>query len=123
MNDEEDAQAALRRRMSELRVQFVKRTLGELGSMGNLLERIRGGEAPALRELELLAHKISGTGATFGFTGISSHAGDIERMVAPEKTPGRSPSFASEGERADRITVSLARLRAEVQLLAAEQGK
>jgi hypothetical protein len=123
MNDEQDPQAAVRRRMDELRLQFVKRTLGELGGMSDLLERVRQGDVPALRELELLAHKINGTGATFGFTGISSHAGDIERMVAPEKTPGGGPSFASPGERADRIAVSLARLRAEVQMLAAESEK
>lgn len=123
MNDEGDLPAAIRQRMNELRMQFVKRTLGELGGMGDLLERVRGGDAPALREMELLAHKINGTGATFGLPGISSHAADIERLVAREKTPGGGPSFASEGERADRIAVSLARLRAEVQLLAAEQGK
>jgi len=112
MNDPtQDQQAAIRQRMAQLRAQFVKRTQGELASMSGLLERVRQGDAAALRDMELLAHKINGTGATFGFVGISTHAGEIERMVAAEKC-------ASDAERADYVAASLQRLQGELKLLA-----
>lgn len=119
MNDKtQDQQAAIQQRMDQLRVQFVNRTLGELAGVDDLLQRVRQGDAAALRDMELLAHKIHGTGATFGLVGISAHAGDIERMVASEKSPGGAMQFASDAERAERIAASLQRLQNELRMLA-----
>lgn len=122
MNDpmQDDRQAAIRQRMAQLRAQFVKRTQGDLANMGELLERVRQADAAALRDMELLAHKINGTGATFGFVGISTHAGDIERMVAAEKDAADAVKFASDAQRADRVAASLKRLHGELKLLAAD---
>lgn len=121
MNEKAQEQAAaMRQRMDQLRGQFVQRTLGELHDMTALLDRVRQGDAAAVRDMELLSHKINGTGATFGFAGVSSHAGDIERLVASPNSPGGAAPFASHEERAERIAVSLARLRTELKMLAGQ---
>lgn len=77
MNEQE-----VHERMRQLGIKFAKRTQGELVVMRELVEQARQGDAQAVRTLELLAHKIHGTGATFGLTGISDAAGEIERAVA-----------------------------------------
>lgn len=76
-------EAQIRQRMNSLGVKFVRRTLGELAELQELLAKARAGDAAAVREMEVMAHKIHGTGATFGFTGISECAGKIEYLAVP----------------------------------------
>ena len=105
-----DEQAQIRQRMQELGVKFAKRTQGELKSMQDLVEQARQGEAGAARNLELLAHKIHGTGATFGLTGISNAAGEIER-VATQAVAG---SIRFDDACAARVMEMMARLQKEL---------
>lgn len=105
-----DPEAQIRARMQQLGVKFAQRTQGELVSMRELVEQARQGDAQALHNLELLAHKIHGTGATFGLTGISDTAGEIERLVA-EAVAGRTTFDAAS---AARVTEIMARLQTEL---------
>lgn len=107
MNDD---QAQIQERMQQLGVKFARRTQGELASMRELVEQARHGDAEAVRNLELLAHKIHGTGATFGLTGISNTAGEIERLVA-QSVAGNA---VFDDARAARITEIMVRLQSEL---------
>lgn len=105
-----DQQAQIRERMQQLGVKFAQRTQGELVSMRDLVEQARQGDTEALRNLELLSHKIHGTGATFGLTGISDRAGEIEHLVS-EAVAGRA---AFDDVCAARVVEIMARLQSEL---------
>jgi HPt (histidine-containing phosphotransfer) domain-containing protein len=109
MNDE---QAQIRERMQQLGVKFARRTQGELVSMRALVEQARQGNADAVRSLEQLAHKIHGTGATFGLTGISGSAAEIERM-ASQAVAG---TVVFDDACAARAIKAMARLQSELDL-------
>jgi HPt (histidine-containing phosphotransfer) domain-containing protein len=70
---------------------YIKRTLGEVDQLGELVQRAADGEADGWRQVELLAHKIHGSGAMFGFVEVSEGAGRIERLVSGQ-------SFAPEND-------------------------
>lgn len=72
----------IRERMQQLGAKFAQRTRGELVSMRAFVEQARQGDAGAVRSLEMFAHKIHGTGATFGLAAISGSAGEIERLAS-----------------------------------------
>lgn len=105
-----DQQEQIRERMQQLAVKFAQRTQGELVSMRELVEQSRQGDAEALRNLELLSHKIHGTGATFGLTGISNAAGEIELLVS-EAVAGRA---VFDDACAARVGEIMARLQSEL---------
>ncbi|MDP9085001.1 MAG: Hpt domain-containing protein [Pseudomonadota bacterium] len=81
INDLVDKRASMRLRMLELAGQFLRRCLRDVISSRDLLARLRCGDASVFEELERLAHRISGTGASFGFPTLSSGAGCIERLA------------------------------------------
>ena len=69
---------ALEAQLSALSVQFLERTRGHVDLLESLLERVGRAELAALLELCAISHKIHGSGAMFGFPGISDPAGEIE---------------------------------------------
>lgn len=100
----------MRERMQQLSVKFAQRTQGELLAMRELVEQARQGDAQALRNLELLSHKIHGTGATFGLAGVSNTAAEMERLLA-EAVAGRA---AFDDACAARVLQIMARLQTEL---------
>ncbi|HEX7113571.1 MAG TPA: Hpt domain-containing protein [Steroidobacter sp.] len=68
----------LERKLEEMGTRYLKRTLGELTRLGELLGQLRSGEQSALKEIEQLAHRIFGSGAMFGFDGVSASARELE---------------------------------------------
>jgi DNA-binding response OmpR family regulator len=80
--DETENEARLLRQLAKIREDFLLRTRGELPLMGELLGRIQEGDSTALAQLQGLAHRICGSGATFDFAAISESAGQVEKLVA-----------------------------------------
>ena len=76
---EHNARDALQAQLSALSTQFLDRTRGQVGQLEQMVERVGRGESAALLELRAISHKIHGSGAMFGFPGISEPAGRIER--------------------------------------------
>lgn len=68
----------LERKLEEMGTRYLKRTLGELSRLGELLGTLRSGDESALKEIEQLAHKIYGSGAMFGFDSVSASARELE---------------------------------------------
>jgi chemotaxis protein histidine kinase CheA len=56
---------------------FLERTRGDVVRLRYLVERARHGERSGLDEIGRLPHSIRGTGAMFGYRGISAAAGSI----------------------------------------------
>ena len=107
---------AMQERLQQLGAQFLLRTRGEIASLKESLQRVRAGDTAALLDLERLAHKIHGTGATLGFDGVSAHAEAIERFAE------RRDGAAIDASSCDHIAESIAKLGSEVDSVAAAQG-
>lgn len=58
----------------------------QLESFVNLLQRKELPEAQR-EELALLAHSLSGSGATYGFPNVSERAAELEKILATEQAP------------------------------------
>ncbi len=70
--------------MEDLRNQYVQRLPGEIEMAEGLFNKAVGSgvELTKLHELELAAHRLSGSGATFGFPAISEAARTLEERLA-----------------------------------------
>lgn len=104
-------------RFAALRSQFFDR----LGERIDTLDALAAGLEPgtpaetaetSLREIREIAHKLSGSGGTFGFPGISLAARDLEETVDRVVTQG-NPTDAPECQ---RVRDLIARLRLESEV-------
>jgi HPt (histidine-containing phosphotransfer) domain-containing protein len=68
----------MQQQLGEIGLRYLKRTLGEIGTLRDLLSKLRAGEPSRLKEIEHLSHKIHGSGAMFGFHDLSNQAREIE---------------------------------------------
>ena len=103
----------LQQQIADIGVRFVKRTIGEVAQLRAYLDSARCGSLDSLKELERLAHKISGSGAMFGFDELSERASQIERLASTGRTNSTS---------LDRIEDSLRALEGQVDKAAREGG-
>jgi HPt (histidine-containing phosphotransfer) domain-containing protein len=79
--DDFDKEARLLGELAAIREKFLLRTRGELPLLRELLGRIRAGDSTGLVQLQIFAHRIHGSGATFDFAAISESAGQIEKLI------------------------------------------
>lgn len=75
------AEEKIQQQLGEIGLRYLKRTLGEIGTLRELLAGLRAGEASRLKEIEHLSHKIHGSGAMFGFDALSDQAREIELIA------------------------------------------
>jgi HPt (histidine-containing phosphotransfer) domain-containing protein len=80
MNDF-DKEAGLLRQLARIRERFLERARGEVPLLRELLGRIQAGDLTGLVQLQILAHRICGSGATFDFAAISESARQIEKLL------------------------------------------
>lgn len=90
-------------RLRELGARFAERCLVDLATLERGLGLLRAGDLNATAEIEAIAHRISGTGATLGFPEISDAAAKLEREAGPSRIPD-----------VDRLALALAELRTAV---------
>ena len=103
----------MREQINQLAAKFLRRCSQDIGSLRVLLGRLRIGDAAAFKELEHLAHRLSGTGALLGFESIGTCAAAIERLAeaqAGNTTPDQTVT--------ERLTEYTARLEEEIGLRA-----
>ncbi len=82
MSNEEE----MRRKFVAIGARYLARTATEIGDLQKLVTRLQAGDVATLKEIEILAHRIRGSGAVFGFTKLSDAAGVIE-MLAVDSAP------------------------------------
>jgi hypothetical protein len=56
--------------------------VGELDQLGALVARVPQGDEAVFKSIEMLSHRIRGSGAMFGFELVSDVAGEIELLAA-----------------------------------------
>ena len=79
--DNLDKEARLLGKLVTIRESFLQRTRSELPALLELLGRIQAGDSTGLAQLQIYAHRIHGSGATFDFAAISETAGQIENLL------------------------------------------
>jgi HPt (histidine-containing phosphotransfer) domain-containing protein len=110
---------SLRPLVAELGAKFLERTRGEAVVLRELLERAHLGGPTVMDQLEHLAHRIHGTGATFGFAAVSECGAEIERLVEGLKARDVSADAAIEPQCLQRLMQCTQRLAQEVEAAAA----
>jgi len=111
--------SALLRQVMTFGEQFLQRTRDETARMGNLIELVQPGNIGEIDKLKHLAHRIRGSGATFGFTAISECAAEIEHLVDTLKDRDVSSATAMGSDIRRRLTEYTQRLSLEVEAAAA----
>jgi CheY-like chemotaxis protein len=110
---------SLRREISQLGKRFLLRTRKETVRLRDLVEVIQTADATEMEELENLAHRIHGSGSTFGFGAVSECAGEIEHLVRGLRKGGPRPGGAVDFQICQRLTECARRLTQEVEAAAA----
>jgi HPt (histidine-containing phosphotransfer) domain-containing protein len=73
-----DKMDTARTRLAELAAKFLERSLGDVATMRAALAV---GDAASLEQIQQLAHRMVGTGATLGFETISDLAARVENLL------------------------------------------
>jgi len=84
----------MERRMAELGQRYLVRTAGELEELKQWVDRIPEGDEATVKAIEMLSHRIRGSGAMFGFELVSDVAGEIE-MLSVDAKLGLQPDRAA----------------------------
>ena len=101
----------MREQINQLAAKFLQRCSQDVGSLRVLLGRLRIGDAAAFKELEHLAHRLSGTGALLGFESIGTCAAAIERLAEAQ-----AGNTIPDQKVTERLTEYTARLEEEIGL-------
>jgi HPt (histidine-containing phosphotransfer) domain-containing protein len=71
----------LKEQMDAIGARYLQRTVHELPKLEELLAGVEADPA-SIKAIEQLAHRIYGSGAMFGFDGISARAHEVEVLAA-----------------------------------------
>ena len=104
-------QARVRGAVAALREKFIQRTRQDVKDLRRLLSEWSSGTPGAQEDLRQRAHKIHGSGATFGFEQISDIGRQLELLCA---ATGPTGSLACSPLEPD-TQVSLSQLLAELE--------
>jgi HPt (histidine-containing phosphotransfer) domain-containing protein len=102
----------MRERIKQLAAEFLQRCSRDVMSLRALLPRLGDGDANVFKELEHLAHRICGTGASLGFESLSTRAAAIERLAE-----GRAGGVTADQNVVERLVEYIAALEIEVDRL------
>jgi chemotaxis protein histidine kinase CheA len=93
----------------------LQRTKEEAERLRNLIEIAQPGNATEIEKLKNLAHRIRGSGSTFGFAAVSECAAEIERLVDALKEGEAASGNAMDSKIRRRLTECTHRLSREVE--------
>jgi chemotaxis protein histidine kinase CheA len=108
----------MRRKMAEIGARYIARTLTELGDLERMVSQLPAGGNATLRQIEVLAHRIRGSGAVFGFAKLSDAAGVME-MLAVESAADTSRDAQRNAQLAEQFAAHLKCLIAETHAASA----
>ena len=110
-----DSRDALQAQLDALSLQFLERTRGQVDPLQLLVARVEQRDFAALLELRAISHKIHGSGAMFGFPGISEPAGEIEHATDQLLARDAKLEHPAGAEFLQVVTTAVGRLAREVE--------
>ena len=72
----------LHARLVQIAGRYLDRVSKEVVQLGSMIDDAAGGDLGVVREIEMLTHRMHGSGAMLHFDEISGYAGELERMAA-----------------------------------------
>jgi chemotaxis protein histidine kinase CheA len=108
----------MQRKMAEIGARYLARTAGELGDLQRMVTQLPTGGNTTLKEIEVLAHRIRGSGAVFGFTRLSDVAGIIEMLAVDSALVDPRSRMRNDALLAEEFAVHVRQLVAETQAAA-----
>jgi HPt (histidine-containing phosphotransfer) domain-containing protein len=109
----------MQRKMAEIGARYLARTTAELGDLQRMVTELPTGGNATLKEIEILAHRIRGSGAVFGFAQLSDIAGVIEMLAVDSALIDLRSKMRNDAQLAEQFAVHLQQLVAETQAAAA----
>jgi HPt (histidine-containing phosphotransfer) domain-containing protein len=97
-----DERDELQQKIADIGGRYIQRTAGELVGLRDLIEKVRAGNAAALKDIEHLAHKIYGSGTMFGFDAVSERARELELTAKDVTDPGILDKLQREADELER---------------------
>jgi HPt (histidine-containing phosphotransfer) domain-containing protein len=82
-----DERDGLQQKIADIAGRYIQRTASEIGGLRELIDKVRGGNTAAVKDIVHLAHKIYGSGSMFGFDAVSEKARDLELVAKDEADP------------------------------------
>jgi CheY-like chemotaxis protein len=116
--DHNATQSDLRQQVMQFGDKFLRRTRDEAEHLQRLIEQIKPGDASVIDELEKLAHRIRGSGSTFGFAALSDCAEEMERLIAALKLRDSWAGTALDSHTRRQLNECRQRLAQEVEAAA-----
>ena len=83
-----DERDELQQKIADIGGRYIQRTAGEIAGLRELIDKVRHGNAAAVKDIEHLAHKIYGSGSMFGFEAVSDQARALELAAKDASDPG-----------------------------------
>jgi HPt (histidine-containing phosphotransfer) domain-containing protein len=83
-----DERDELQQKIADIGGRYIQRTAGEITGLRDLIAKVRAGNVAAVKDIELLAHKIYGSGSMFGFEAVSEQARSLEIAAKDPTDPG-----------------------------------
>lgn len=117
-----DPATSLRQHVTQFARQFLHRTRQEVARLSSLVEHMQPADAALLVELQELAHRIHGSGATFGFVALSQRAEDLELLVRTLRHRDASADTVVDTHARQRLKECTQRLATAVATAAAHAG-
>jgi HPt (histidine-containing phosphotransfer) domain-containing protein len=109
----------LRLHMTQLAGKFLQRAATEAALLHEMIERAHCADAVAIDQLEHLAHKLHGSGMTFGFAAVGGCAAEIEHLIEEFKSRAPATEAAMEPALQQRLLECVRRLAREIEAAAA----
>jgi chemotaxis protein histidine kinase CheA len=103
----------MQEQMAAIGDRYLRRTFGEIARLQELLAQLRSGSPDALKSIELITHRIHGSGAMFGFDDVSEQARQCEELCA---------ASAADPDLVSKIEASLLGLEAKLSEAARARG-
>ncbi len=102
---------AVDEKMAELSTRFGRRLGAKLDEVEAAWTALGGG-APDLQEFYRLIHSLAGSGATFGYSGVSASALAIEEIILPVLEPAPGARMSADQRRHVKELMAQLRLAA-----------
>ncbi|MGM0557384.1 MAG: Hpt domain-containing protein [Myxococcota bacterium] len=102
-----DSESDFEIKLNALRMKYLNRCRDRVEVANGWLEQARS-DSHAVQRLHAMAHEMAGSGATYGFPGITSAAAGIESLLEPHVTRGEA---LTSDERARELTQLLRELQ------------
>lgn len=104
----------LRAKMVQIAGRYVARVTREVVQLEALVDSAARGNLDVVREIEVLTHRMHGSGAMLHFDEISGRAGELERLAADCVAAGRVDQL--------RMVELLGKLQAAIEKAVAEHS-